>query len=453
MNSMFDTLKDMKNGKVAVVGLGLSGISTVDYLLRNGISPDLFDSRITPPNKDAIEEKYKSLKQSFGVFSDNEFLDYTYVIVSPGITLKTPALANALRHNENVFCDVELFARINTKPVLAITGSNGKSTAVGWLEHALNGLGIKAAACGNYGVPVLDVIDKDVDVFVIELSSFQLESVQSLECAAAVVLNVSEDHMDRYDSFEDYSKAKNKIYRHADLCIYNQDDFQTKPLISHDNVVSFGSFDECCEQTCWQYDVINKLLLKNGREIACLDDFNISGNHNGLNGLVVLAMAQAIGVDVELDSTLAVFKSFAGLPHRCQLALDANGVRYIDDSKATNVASTLAALNGLANDKNIILIAGGDAKGADLAELADAIDRDVKFVVALGKDKQQFESFVPAEKLSIVDDLKQAVEQAGKVSVSGDCVLLSPACASIDMFKNYQQRGLMFQSLVKELRQ
>lgn len=452
MNLMFDTLKDMKNGKVAVVGLGLSGISTVDYLLRNGISPDLFDSRSTPPNKHDIEKKYQTLKQSFGAFSDDEFLDYTYVIVSPGITLKTTALANALRHNENVFCDVELFARINNKPVLAITGSNGKSTAVGWLEHALNGCGIKAAACGNYGVPVLDVIDQDFDVYVIELSSFQLESVQSLACAAAVVLNVSEDHMDRYDSFEDYSKAKNKIYRHADLCIYNQDDFQTKPLISHDNVVSFGSIEECCEQTCWQYDIANKALLKNGVQVACLGDFKVSGDHNGLNGLVVLAMAQAIGIDIEQDSNLAVFKSFAGLPHRCQLAHEANGVRYIDDSKATNVASTIAALNGLAEDKNIILIAGGDAKGADLAELAELIDRDVKFVVALGKDKHQFESFVPAEKLSIVDDLKQAVVQANKVSSSGDCVLLSPACASIDMFKNYQQRGLMFQSLVKDLR-
>lgn len=449
MNSLFDTLTDLKNSKVAVVGLGLSGLSTVKYLVRNGILPDIFDSRTSPPNQDQLAQDFPQLHCNFGEFSINQFAQYAYVIVSPGISFATPALAQALKNNDNIFCDVELFARINNKPVVAVTGSNGKSTVVAWLEHSLNLAGKKAVACGNYGVPVLDVIDQDYDVFVLELSSFQLESVNSLQCQSAAVLNVTEDHMDRYDSFDDYSKAKNQIYSHAQLCIYNQDDFQTKPLISHDNVVSFGMLGECCEQTCWQFNPDEGTLKKNQNVLANLEEFNVSGTHNGLNALVVLAMAESLGI--QFSDHKSAFTSFAGLPHRCQLVYEQNGVQYIDDSKATNVASTLAALKGLAEDKNIVLIAGGDAKGADLSELSDAIERDVKHLVAIGKDKEQFSEFVPSEQLTLVNDMAQAMAVAKSKAITGDIILLSPACASIDMFKNYQHRGQVFVDCAKGL--
>lgn len=442
MNSLFDTLSDLKTGKVAVVGLGLSGVSTVRYLLRNGITPDLFDTRVTPPNQGQLDDEFAALNRKFGDFSLDEFAPYHYVIVSPGISFKTPAIAEALKNNDNIFCDVELFARINRKPVLAVTGSNGKSTVVGWLEHAINLAGKKAVACGNFGVPVLDVIEQDFDVYVLELSSFQLESVNSLQSVAAAVLNVSEDHMDRYDTFTDYSKAKNKIYSHTQLCLYNQDDFQTKPLISHENIASFGTMGECFEKVCWHYDKTNNSLKKGQEVVAQFDQFNVQGEHNALNALVVLVMADALGIDIQRH--MSAFASFSGLPHRCELVHQSSDIRFIDDSKATNVASTLAALNGLATDQNIVLIAGGDAKGADLSELKLAIDQDVKFVVAFGKDKLQFAEFVPADKLQLVANMEEAVKAAYQQAKSGDIVLLSPACASIDMFTNYQQRGQMF---------
>jgi len=445
------TLNQMRNSKVAVVGLGLTGLSAIKYLLRHQIKPDVFDSRehliMAEDHKDLIGD----LNCQLGEFSDNQFNQYDFVIVSPGISLATPALAKALRENDNVFCDVELFARVNQKPVLAVTGSNGKSTVVAWLEHFLNSIGKKAVACGNYGVPVLDVIDEEYDVFVLELSSFQLESTNSLVCEAACVLNVTEDHLDRYESFQHYSDAKNRIYKHAKKCLYNNNDFSTKPLISHDNVESFGSSEVCLDSNCWRYDERTQSLFLNDRELCNFKDFSVAGSHNALNALAVMALLNAL--DIDLVKHIKNLYSFAGLPHRCQLIATHNDIRFVNDSKATNVGSTEAALVGLATDKNIVLIAGGDAKGADLSELSGLIQSRVKKVVAFGKDAAQFSGFVEQENLTLVIELKDAVNKAISVASSGDIVLLSPACASIDMFKNYQQRGELFKQYVTEFAQ
>lgn len=451
-----DFIKELQQSSIAVVGLGMSGMSTLKFLLKHEIKPKVFDSRLTPPVADTDVAFINQVERQFGEFKLTEFNEFDYVIVSPGISLKEPALAEALKNNDNVFCDVELFARINKKPVIAVTGSNGKSTVVAWLEDFLTRLGKNAVACGNYGVPVLDVIEKDyngksVDVFVLELSSFQLESTHSLMCDVATVLNVTPDHMDRYDSFIEYGKAKLNIYTHSNLCLYNNDDFATKPLRDCNQVHAFGTSARSRAENYWQYDRDNDDLKLNNEIIGNLSQLSLSGSHNGLNALVVLALANAIGVDAK--DSFQHLSHFKGLPHRCQKIANINGVDFIDDSKATNVASTQAALTGLSNKEkaNIILVAGGDAKGADLSELKSDIANKVKKVVALGKDKVAFTEFVNADDLILVASMSDAVQQAYAQAEQGDIVLLSPACASLDMYKNYQQRGTDFKQNVLTL--
>ncbi len=450
-------IQELKQSKVAVVGLGMSGMSTLRFLLGHDIKPEVFDSRVNPPVADKDQEFINQITHTFGPFELTQFVDFDYVIVSPGISLKEPAINEALKSNDNVFCDVELFARINTKPVIAVTGSNGKSTVVAWLEDFLCRLGKNAVACGNYGVPVLDVVEqgyngKEVDVFVLELSSFQLESTHSLMCDAATVLNVTPDHMDRYDSFSEYGKAKLNIYTHADLCLYNNDDFSTKPLNGCNTVHAFGTSTQSRAENYWQFDRSNGNLLLNNEVIGSLADLALTGGHNGLNAIVVLALANAIGVDVK--QSFAKLSLFKGLPHRCQKIANISGIDFIDDSKATNIASTQAALSGLSKSgqANIILIAGGDAKGADLSELKLDIQSKVKKVIALGKDKQAFTEFLQPEQVTLVNAMDEAVEQACEQASEGDIVLLSPACASIDMYKNYQQRGIDFKTNVLALK-
>ena len=458
MNNVQDSafIQELRQSKVAIVGLGMSGMSTLRFLLANGVTPKVFDSRLTPPVADKDQEFIEQVDHAYGEFSLDEFVNYDYVVISPGISLKEPAIAEALRTNDNVFCDVELFARINEKPVIAVTGSNGKSTVVAWLEDFLCRLGKNAVACGNYGVPVLDVIERDyngkeVDVFVIELSSFQLESTHSLMCEAASVLNVTPDHMDRYDSFSEYSKAKLNIYTHSNLCLYNNDDFSTKPLFDCKSVHAFGTSVQSRAENYWQFDKASENLLLNNEVIGNLSELSLSGSHNGLNAVVVMALANAVGVDVKQN--FKQLSLFQGLPHRCQKVANINGVDIIDDSKATNVASTQAALSGLSksDNANIILIAGGDAKGADLSELQTDIKAKVKKVIALGKDKLAFTEFLQPELLTLVSAMTEAVQQANEQANKGDIVLLSPACASIDMYKNYQQRGLDFKANVMAL--
>jgi UDP-N-acetylmuramoylalanine--D-glutamate ligase len=444
-------LTELKQSKIAVVGLGLSGMSVLKYLLSHDILPKVFDSRLVPPVGEQEQQYINQVERQFGQFKIDEFVEYDYVFISPGISLKEPAIAHAMKYNDNIFCDVELFARLNNKPVLAVTGSNGKSTVVAWLEDFLRRIGYNAVACGNYGVPVMDVLDGDydnnpVDVYVMELSSFQLESTHSLICEVATVLNVTPDHMDRYDSFSEYSHSKLRIYQHAKQCLYNNDDFETKPLLNNNDVHAFGTGPQSRAESYWHFDQDSSNLMLNGEVMGNLNDLALSGAHNGSNAIVVLAMANALGVDPVTN--FHHLSHFKGLPHRCQLVANFDGVRFIDDSKATNLASTQAALNGLTQEKNIVLIAGGDAKGADLSPLKTDIYHKVKQVIALGKDKVLFTELVPPENLVLVDSMDDAVKHACKISEQGDIVLLSPACASIDMYKNYQQRGEHFKSLV-----
>lgn len=454
-NSAKDFLQELQQSTIAVVGLGLSGMSVLKFLLANGIRPDVFDSREQPPIADNNKGYISRVTAKFGEFAEEQFVDYDYVIISPGISLKTPAISYALKTNDNVFCDVELFARLNDKPVVAVTGSNGKSTVVAWLEDFLKQLGINAVACGNYGVPVLDVFDvgydqKPVDLYVMELSSFQLETTHSLQTKVSSVLNVTQDHMDRYDSFSEYSRTKLGIYEHSQLCLYNNDDFETKPLNNCNQVHAFGLAEQSHAEQYWRFDVDSNNLLLNGDTLGNLEQLSLAGTHNGLNALVVLALAKAVGVDVKQH--FEQLAHFGGLPHRCQTIKKHNQVTYINDSKATNVASTVAAISGLAKQqsRSIVLIAGGDIKGADLSELAPFMKQHVKQLICFGKDKQAFSGLIEQERFLLVDNMQQAVIKAHDYLAAGDLCLLSPASASIDMYDNYTQRGNEFAQLVSQ---
>lgn len=452
-------LEQLEQHKVALFGLGITGMSMLRFLLSQNISPDVFDTQQAPSENAQKHELLGQVASFFGPITDDQFEQYDYVLISPGISLRHPAIVQAKANGVQVFCDIELFAQVNTKPVLAVTGSNGKSTVVAWLTDFLNRVGKKAVVCGNFGVPVLDVINEDVDAFVIELSSFQLDTTESLVCEAGCVLNVSPDHLDRYDSFADYAKSKRKIYQNAKTAIFNGDDELTIPRVSKASNdvdtdlaaphVAFGIGSEVTPGLLWRYDPKNQFLYYGNNVIADFSTFALSGHHNALNALAVMALANTIGVYVKND--IAHLAEFSGLTHRCQHVRTLNNVAFVDDSKATNIASCQAAIGGLATKKNIILIAGGDAKGAELSELNEVIENHVKAVVALGKDKHQFVNFVASEKLHLVTSMKDAVDVANSLAVSQDIVLLSPACASIDMFRNYQARAAAFIDAVTQL--
>ena len=455
-------LTSLKNTKVALVGLGLTGMSMLRYLLENGVVPDVYDSRQAPPINSQSDELLAQVTCQFGEIPTKQFADYELVLISPGISLSEPAIQYAQNIGIEVFCDIELFARVNTKPVIAVTASNGKSTVVAWLTDFLNKIGQHAIACGNFGVPVLDVIDQVADVYVMELSSFQLDTTSSLKCQAASVLNITPDHLDRYASFDDYAQSKRKIYRHAELVLANGDDelthFDTQSLQQFNpdaripSVQFFGLQNEL-HPLMWSYEPETGDLFHHQQVIGNLNQGQMRGHHNGLNALAVLALASSLNIAV--DEHIDQLWSFTGLVHRCQPVKGWQGIRFIDDSKATNVASTIAAVNGLGTGatagQNIILIAGGDAKGADLSELKSVIDENVKTLVALGKDKHQFEAFVEPHKLSLVEDMAEAVNVAVEKARRGDIVLLSPACASIDMFQNYQARAAAFIAAVHQV--
>ncbi len=456
------TLQQLVTAKVAIVGLGITGMSMLRFLLTNNIVPTVYDSRETPPINAQHGELLGQVTSHFGAMDSKSLADFDVILLSPGISLKEPAIEYAIQSGIDVFCDIELFARVNTKPVIAVTGSNGKSTVVAWLTDFINKIGKRAVVCGNFGVPVLDVIDQDVDVFVLELSSFQLDTTSSLMCEAATVLNVSPDHLDRYDSYELYGASKRRIYKNAATCLFNADDLLTKPIPEqfnnkqHSTLVnkkpqlqSFGFYSERRPAT-WSFEPNSQTLYYQQEAIANFSTFMLKGNHNALNALSVMALATAVGIKVK--HAIAELASFEGLAHRCQLIENWNDVRFIDDSKATNIGSTIAAVSGLAINKNIVLIAGGDAKGADLSELTPVLKEHVKQVVALGKDKEQFSTFVPATGLTFVNSIAEAVKEAALHAQAGDIILLSPACASIDMFQNYQARAAAFISAVSSLK-
>ena len=437
--------------QILVVGLGKTGYSVASHLARQGVEFCVADSRKAPPMLDEFRQAFSEVDVHLGEFDPDFFSGFNEIIVSPGISLQTPALVEAGRLGAEIIGDVELFARLNKTPVIAITGSNGKSTVTQLAADMLNAGGIRALAGGNIGVPVLDLLEQhDYQVFVLELSSFQLETTRSLRPLAAVVLNVSADHMDRYESLEDYAGAKANIYAGAAHAVLNLDDrlaaelppganpgfgFSLKP----DSGARFGLTSKHGET--W--------LCRDGAPLLSATSMKLQGSHNLANVLAAFALIEGAGFELTAGM-LDGAREFSGLSHRMEVVAEIDGVLWINDSKGTNVGATRAALDGL--DRPVVLIAGGQSKGADLAPLAHSARGKVRQALLFGEDARLLETaLAPACEVELCDSLEQAISRARQVAAAGMVVLFSPACASFDMFASFEHRGRCFRELVEAI--
>ncbi|MCG9780871.1 UDP-N-acetylmuramoyl-L-alanine--D-glutamate ligase [Vibrio brasiliensis] len=428
--------------KVVVVGLGITGLSVVKHLATRDKKLDIrvIDTRENPPGSEQLPQ---GIALHSGSWNLNWLLDADLVVANPGIALATPEIQQVLAANIPVVGDIELFAWQVDKPVIAITGSNGKSTVTDWTGQVAKATGLKVGVGGNIGVPALDLLTLDADLYVLELSSFQLETTSSLAPKAAAFLNLTEDHMDRYQGMEDYRQAKLRIFDHAQSCIVNAEDKQTYPDQNNKHLVEFSLTDST------QFSVIDcdgiEYLAMNGKQIIPAAELSLVGRHNVANALVVLALLSQVGVDIEKG--LDALKSYNGLTHRCQVVADNRGIKWVNDSKATNVASTMAALAGLELAGTLYLLVGGMGKGADLSQLAPVLDKLDLQLCCFGEDGDQFMSLHPsAQRFSSMEEIIQWLSP--KVT-AGDMVLLSPACASFDQFSNFMARGDAFTELAK----
>lgn len=434
-----------------MVGLGLTGLSCARWLVRHGYTVSGVDSREHPPGLPALQAELPEVAVQTGGLESAWFRDPGLLVVSPGMSLREPAIADAVARGIDVVGDVELFARQAKAPVLAITGANGKSTVTTLVGEMCREAGLDTAVGGNIGVPVLDLLrDPEPEVYVLELSSFQLESTRSLDARAATVLNITPDHMDRYETLTDYTAAKARIFRGHGLMVLNADD----PLVmamaeAGRRSVRFGAQPPAGDM---DYGLVQHngeaWLARGARLLLPAASVPMPGRHNHMN--VLAAMAVAESMQVPLDAMKRAVARFHGLHHRTELVAERDGVRWIDDSKGTNVGATIAALKGM--DNPVVLIAGGDGKGADFSELRQAVAERARAVVLIGRDGPRIEKAL-GNVVPVVhaDDMAAAVRAASRLVRTGDVVLLSPACASFDMFRNYEHRGQVFAQAVREL--
>jgi len=428
-----------------ILGLGATGLSVVRYLHGQGITPLVMDSRQHPPGADKLATEFPDVELISGGFDCRYLVQATQIIVSPGIAIDTPEIRAAIDMDIEVIGDVELFARAIKERdacVIGITGSNGKSTVTTLVAEMAKAAGINYAVGGNIGIPVLDLLQPDIELYVLELSSFQLETTHSLNCISATCLNISEDHMDRYSDIEAYRLAKLRLYSQTRFTLFNREDEQTKPKDPM-NQNSFGlSVPENDE-----WGICEGKIVHGSAEVISLQDVALVGSHNHAN--LIAAMALAYQADIEKAAMVEVASSFTGLEHRFEMVVNHKGVAYINDSKATNVGATVAAIEGLSEHRgNIILIAGGDGKGADFKPLVPVLKK-VTHLITIGKDGDKIATL--SEHSIGVDSMADAVNKAAQLATAGDIVLLSPACASLDMYKNFMARGDDFRQLAEGL--
>ncbi|BAN94969.1 UDP-N-acetylmuramoylalanine/D-glutamate ligase [Plautia stali symbiont] len=438
-------MADYRGRKVVIIGLGITGLSCVDFFLAQGVTPRVMDTRVSPPGLDKLPEQ---VERHVGGINSDWLLACDLIIASPGIALAHPALSEAADAGIEIVGDIELFCREAQAPIVAITGSNGKSTVTTLVGEMARAAGWQVGVGGNIGLPALTLLKSPAQLYVVlELSSFQLETTYSLKAAAATILNVTEDHMDRYPlGMQQYRAAKLRIYENADICVVNADDGMTMPVRGADRrCVSFGI--DVGDYHLNQQQGSTWLRVK-GEKVLNTDEMKLVGQHNYTNALAALALADA--VNIPLASSLKALTTYSGLPHRFQLVHEAHGVRWINDSKATNVGSTEAALNGLQVKGTLWLLLGGDGKGADFTPLARYLQGDNVRLFCFGRHGDALAALRPAV-ATCTDTLEQGMTQIAAQVQAGDMVLLSPACASLDQFRNFEQRGDRFAQLAKEL--
>jgi UDP-N-acetylmuramoylalanine--D-glutamate ligase len=453
---------DWEGRKVLVLGLGDTGLSCIRWLAKRGAKVRAADSREAPPGLGAVREKFPGVAVRLGAFDEALLADVDTVAASPGVALREPVLRAAASRGIEVVGDVEIFARAvgSIAPgarVLGITGTNGKSTVTALAGAMGRAARCRTVVCGNIGTPVLDALEDyetrahgspvESDLFVVELSSYQLETTSSLALDAATVLNVTQDHLDRYDSMADYARAKERIFANASARVVNRDDASSWAM-RDDHALSFGLGQPQGDRE-WGFDPSHQRLMRGDTSLLRVDEMGMAGLHNASNALAAHALMTAIGT---APAPLArAMREFKGLPHRVELVVEHGGVRFYDDSKGTNVGAAVAALDGFVQP--VILIAGGDGKGQDFAPLAHAVRRNTRAVVLIGRDAPVIEKAlagagVPMER---APSMEQAVRTAFANARPGDVVLLSPACASFDMFRNYGHRGDVFAASAKAL--
>ncbi len=436
-----------------MIGLGKTGIAVARFLARQQQPFIALDTREAPANLAEFQRDFPDVGIELGPLREDTLKGVEEIIVSPGVALAEPAIQAALSAGVPVIGDIELFARHARAPIVAITGSNAKSTVTSLVGEMARAANVRVAVGGNIGTPALDLLAEDgVELYVLELSSFQLETTAQLNAKVATILNVSEDHMDRYSSLMEYHRAKQRIYFGAEQVVVNRDDPLTSPpLAAGVNQLSFGlgvpdingfglRRDGETEYLSYQFD---KLMPSN--EMA------LSGRHNLANGMAALALGKAAGLPMSV--MLDTLRRYPGLPHRCERVAEVGGVEFINDSKGTNVGATLAALRGLSRLPNrLVLIAGGDGKGARFDELVQPLAEYARAVVLIGRDARLIGQAVDqATEVIYADDMTDAVQRAFDKALPGDAVLLSPACASFDMFKGFEDRGQHFVAAVEAL--
>ena len=434
-----------------VAGLGVTGVSVIRHLLAQGHRLRVVDSRCAPPGLDELAQVGGDIEISTGGLALEALADVGLLVLSPGLAVDIPLVLAAKSRGIEVIGDIELFARAATCPVAAITGSNGKSTVAVLAAELARSVGINAHAGGNLGPAALDLLKQPtMQLAVLELSSFQLETTRSLRPKVGALLNVSPDHLDRHGSLQQYAGLKGRLLEWSETAVFNRDDALVSRLAAHhSNTISFGL---TAPPTAADYGVLTdageSFLARGDQRLLATTALRLRGTHNWNNALAALALLEATGCDA--TSALPALARFPGLPHRCQWLTDLDGVSYVNDSKATNPASTVAALQGLGGP--IILIAGGQSKAADLSALVEAGREHVIAAFVFGEDRAALQAALqPACEVSQVSDIEEAVLGAAAAARPGDTVLLSPACASLDMFTSYVERGERFAALVARL--
>lgn len=440
------------NNYTAVVGIGATGLSVARYLSKKGQPFVMTDSRVDPPCLDQLAREFPQAPVELGQLNEETLCSAAYVVASPGISLAHPALAEAGKQGIPITGDIQLFADEAEAPLVAITGSNGKSTVTTLVGLMAEAAGLNVGVGGNLGTPALELLAEDRQLYVVELSSFQLELVENLGARVAAVLNMSPDHMDRYSGILEYHRAKHRIFRGVEQVVTNRDDALTHPLVP-DSVKqwSFGldspdfrgfgvSLVEGAEWLCFE----NNPLLP-------VSALAMRGRHNLANALAALALGHAVGLP--MAAMLEVLKTFRGLSHRCETVAFIDGVTWINDSKATNVGASVAAINGLAGARpDLILIAGGQGKGQRFEELAAAANGKVRLTILMGEDASEIGKVLAGHcELLYATSMESAVKVAADMAAADDKVLLSPACASFDMFSGFADRGNRFAEAVRGL--
>lgn len=434
-----------------IVGLGVTGLSCIRFLRNRGINVAVIDTRLNPPEVGHLAQEYPDVETSFGKLDESLLSKATRIVLSPGIAKREEAIAQQIKHGKPVIGDIELFAEEIKSPVVAITGTNAKSTVTTLVGDMAKKTGFKVAVGGNLGIPVLELLNEsNANLFVLELSSFQLETTFSLKPEVATVLNVTPDHMDRYDNLTSYQQAKLRIYNNCLTAVCNRDDVLTEPntdvlqklyfSLNEPNANTFGIVTE----NAMSYLAFHEQSLLNTRELPIL------GRHYQANALAALAIGHAM--HMPFADMVQVLREFRGLPHRCQLVRRLNNVMWFNDSKGTNVGATQAAIDGIAPEMlpgKMILIAGGIGKNADFTPLVPLIERYGRHLVLIGEAAHDIATVVGKKvPISFANSMEEAVMQAKKAAQANDYVLLSPACASFDMFKNFEHRGDVFMEIV-----